>query len=229
MLRAIHELKGAKLIGPVESYTAKKAKNSKASNLVVGSYVRSKELLADAAILMLFLYWPIWKTHCEYTIQAAQAGKTCVVEKPSLPPLVPNCEANAKWLFKCGVQCMPVQISIYEQELNVPTSMIVDGKTWGYCTVLLWWLIFPSCRWNHVHDIQGYFRTNIDSSQLYAVVSCRETGKWLVALKTRWDDSIAPTGKRWPLANIQMPNGSVSHIAQVCERWPFWWSLGPVL
>lgn len=201
---AINDLTGAKLIG-LWNRTPEKAK-AKAEQFGCKTYDSVEELLADAEIDAVFILTNM-ETHCEYTIQAAQAGKHVLVEKPAASNCTELKEMQAA-IQKAGVKCMPVHNYIYEPGIERAKSMIEDGKLGDIVQFYMMYNI------HHTDEIRARYPgviRQILTHHSYTMLYLAGEPKTVSCFKNTVDDRIAPQ-ENVAMANIQMQNGTLSHL-----------------
>lgn len=202
---AISALKDAKLIG-LWNRTPEKAK-SKAEQFGCRTYGSVKELLADAEIDAVFVLTNM-ETHCEYTIQAAQAGKHVLVEKPAASNTA-QLEQMQSVIENAGVQCMPVHNYIYEPGIERAKSMIVDGKLGDIVQFYMMYNI------HHADEIRARYPgviRQILTHHSYTMLYLAGEPKMVSCFKNTVDDKMAPQ-ENVAMANILMQNGTLSHLS----------------
>src|SRR5680860_1437536 len=112
---AINGLAGAELIG-LWNRTAEKGQ-AKAKKFGCKTYASVDELLKDPKIDAVFVLTNM-ETHCEYTRQAAEAGKHILVEKPAASTII-ELEQMQEAIDKAGVKCLSL-IHISEPTRRTP-------------------------------------------------------------------------------------------------------------
>ena len=117
---AINELADAELVG-LWNRTAEKG-ITKAEQYGCKFFSTVEELLADPNVDAVFVLTNM-ETHCHYTVQAAQAGKHVLVEKPAASNLEELAQMQDA-VDKAGVKCMPVHNYIYEPGIERAKAMI---------------------------------------------------------------------------------------------------------
>ncbi|GAB5474889.1 MAG: hypothetical protein Mars2KO_29880 [Maribacter sp.] len=201
---AINELQGAELIGLWNRTHGKGA--SKA--LVYGCKVYNsvEELLNDPKIDAVFVLTNM-ETHCEYTIQAAKAGKHVLVEKPAASNIDELERMNAA-IQKAGVQCMPVHNYIYEPAIERARAMIENGKLGVITQFYMMYNI------HHADEIRARYPgviRQILTHHSYTMLYLAGVPKTVSCLMNTVDDTLAPQ-ENVAMANIQMENGTLSHL-----------------
>ncbi|TLP71932.1 Gfo/Idh/MocA family protein [Maribacter sp. ACAM166] len=201
---AISDLAGAKLIG-LWNRTPEKAK-AKAEQFGCKTYVSVKELLADASIDAVFVLTNM-QTHCDYTIQAAQAGKHVLVEKPAASNST-ELEQMQRAIQKAGVKCMPVHNYVYEPGIERAKSMIEAGKLGDIVQFYMMYNI------HHADEIRARYPgviRQILTHHSYTMLYLAGEPKTVSCFVNTVDKTIAPQ-ENVAMANIQMKNGTLSHL-----------------
>ncbi|MGB5554262.1 MAG: Gfo/Idh/MocA family oxidoreductase [Flavobacteriaceae bacterium] len=202
---AVIQMKGAELIG-LWNRTPKKAK-AKAQQFGCRSYNSVQELLADPKIDAVFILTNM-ETHCEYTVMAAEAGKHILVEKPAASN-IDELERMQQAISKAGVKCMPVHNYIYEEGIIRAKAMIESGKLG---TVTQFYMMYNI---EHAHDIRARYPgviRQILTHHSYTMLYLAGKPKTISCMKYTSDASVAPQ-ENVAMANIQMQNGSLSHLS----------------
>ena len=144
---AVNELQGAELVG-LWNRTLEKGK-VKAEKFGCKTYDSVEDLLSDPKIDAVFVLTNM-ETHCEYTVQAAKAGKDILVEKPAASSIA-ELEKMQKVIDQTGVKCMPVHNYIYEEGIKRAKSMIENGKLG---TITQFYMMYNI---EHAHDIRARY------------------------------------------------------------------------
>ncbi|MGB6152737.1 MAG: Gfo/Idh/MocA family oxidoreductase [Pricia sp.] len=201
---AINGLAGAELVG-LWNRTFEKGK-AKAEKFGCKTYPTVEELLKDPKIDAVFVLTNM-ETHCAYTVQAAEAGKHVLVEKPAASS-VAELHQMQKAVDKAGVKCMPVHNYIYEPGIERAKAMIDNGKLG---TVTQFYMMYNI---HHAHDFRvrypGVIR-QILTHHSYTMLYLAGHPKTISCFKYTSDTSLAPQ-ENVAMANLQMQNGSLSHL-----------------
>lgn len=201
---AVNNLPGAELIG-LWNRSHDKAK-TKASTFDCKSYESVEALLSDPKIDAVFVLTNM-ETHCEYTIQAAEAGKHILVEKPAASSIA-ELEKMQKAIDKAGVKCMPVHNYIYEPGIMRAKQMIESGKLGVVTQFYMMYNI------HHVDEIRARYPgviRQILTHHSYTMLYLAGRPKTISCFKNTVDDTLAPQ-ENVAMANIQMQNGTLSHL-----------------
>jgi len=201
---AIQNLDGAELVG-LWNRTPKKGR-IKAEKYHCKSYESVESLLDDSLIDAVFILTNM-ETHCEYTIMAAKAGKHILVEKPAasnIDELIVMRDA----IKKASVKCMPVHNYIYEDGIKRTQDMIQSGKLG---TITQFYMMYNI---HHADEIRARYPgviSQILTHHSYTMLYLAGQPKTVSCFKHTSDTSIAPQ-ENLAMANIQMQNGSLSHL-----------------
>ncbi|MEM9141636.1 MAG: Gfo/Idh/MocA family oxidoreductase [Bacteroidota bacterium] len=201
---AIHTLEGAQLIG-LWNRTSEKAK-AKAQKFGCAVYESVEALLDDPKIHAVFVLTNM-ETHCAYTIQAAKAGKHVLVEKPAASSIA-ELEQMQKAVTENAVKCMPVHNYIYETGIQRAKSMIESGKLGQVTQFYMMYNI------HHAHEIRARYPgviRQILTHHCYTMLYLAGKPKTISCLTYTSDATLAPQ-ENVAMANIQMENGSLSHL-----------------
>ncbi len=201
---AIHELNGAELVG-LWNRTIEKAK-LKAEKFKCKIYATVEELLNDSTIDAVFILTNM-ETHCEYTVRAAKAGKHVLVEKPAASSIV-ELESMQDAIKNARVKCMPVHNYIYEDGIKRAQSMIQSGKLGKITQFYMMYNI------HHADEIRARYPgviRQILTHHSYTMLYLAGQPKTISCFKHTVDSSLAPQ-ENVAMANIQMQNGSLSHL-----------------
>ena len=201
---AINALTGAELVG-LWNRTPEKG-DVKAKKFKCKTYPSIEKLLEDPKIDAVFVLTNM-ETHCEYTIQAAKAGKHILVEKPAASS-IEELERMQVAIDQAGVQCMPVHNYIYESGIERAKAMIENGKLG---TVTQFYMMYNI---NHAHEIRARYPgviRQILTHHSYTMLYLAGEPKVVSCLKYTSDPTLAPQ-ENVAMANLQMQNGSLSHI-----------------
>lgn len=201
---AINELAGAELIG-LWNRTREKAA-SKALAYGCHVYDSVEELLSDPKIDAVFVLTNM-ETHCEYTIQAAQAGKHVLVEKPAASSIDELKRMKAA-IEKAAVKCMPVHNYIYEPSIERAKSMIQSGKLGAITQFYMMYNI------HHADEIRARYPgviRQILTHHSYTMLYLAGVPKMVSCMMHTVDDTLAPQ-ENVAMATIQMQNGTLSHL-----------------
>ncbi len=201
---AINGLPGAELVG-LWNRTFEKGK-TKALKYGCKTYATEDELFNDKELDAVFILTNM-ETHCEYTIRAAMAGKHVLVEKPAAAS-INELERMHKAVAKAGVACMPVHNYIYEPGIQRAKEMIQTGKL-GLVTQF--YMLYNI---HHAHEIRARYPgviRQILTHHSYTMLYLAGLPKTISCLKYTSDPTLAPQ-ENVAMANIQMQNGSLSHL-----------------
>lgn len=201
---AINSMPGAELIG-LWNRTSEKGK-VKAELFGCKTYDSVESLLADTNIDAVFILTNM-ETHCDYTIQAAEAGKHVLVEKPAASSIAELEQMNAS-IQKAGVKCMPVHNYIYEPGIERAKQMIEGGKLGDVTQFYMMYNI------HHADDIRARYPgviRQILTHHSYTMLYLAGSPKTISCLKNTVDDTLAPQ-ENVAMANIKMQNGALSHL-----------------
>ncbi len=201
---AINGLSGAELIG-LWNRTPEKAK-AKASAFGCKPYGSVEALLSDPKIDAVFVLTNM-ETHCEYTVQAAEAGKHILVEKPAASNIV-ELEKMQKAIQAAGVKCMPVHNYIYEPGIMRAKQMIENGKLGDVVQFYMMYNI------HHADEIRARYPgviRQILTHHSYTMLYLAGEPEKVSCFMNTVDDTIAPQ-ENVAMANIQMKNGTLSHL-----------------
>ncbi|MCW5516873.1 Gfo/Idh/MocA family protein [Muriicola sp. Z0-33] len=201
---AINNLDGAELIG-LWNRTKEKA-NIKAAQFGCKVFDSVDELLNDKNIHAVFVLTNM-ETHCEYTIQAARAGKHVLVEKPAASNITELSQMQEA-VHLAGVKCMPVHNYIYEPGIFRAKSMIESGKLGEITQFYMMYNI------HHAHEIRARYPgviRQILTHHSYTMLYLAGQPKTISCFKNTIGAEIAPQ-ENVAMANIQMENGSLSHL-----------------
>lgn len=202
---AINGLQGAELAG-LWNRTPEKGK-IKAKQYNCNVYSSVEDLLNDQKIDAVFILTNM-ETHCEYTIKAARAGKDILVEKPAASS-IQELEKMQKAVSEAGVKCMPVHNYIYESGILRTKSMIENGSLGDITEFYMMYNI------HHADDIRvrypGVIR-QILTHHCYTMLYLAGKPKTISCMKHTVDSTLAPQ-ENVAMANIQMENGTLSHLS----------------
>lgn len=201
---AINNLVGAELIG-LWNRTPEKGK-AKAEQFGCKTYDSVETLLADSSIDAVFVLTNM-ETHCEYTVQAAEAGKHVLVEKPAASSIA-ELEQMQAAIQKAAVKCMPVHNYIYEPGIERTKAMIETGKLGDITQFYMMYNI------HHADEIRARYPgviRQILTHHSYTMLYLAGEPKTVSCLMNTVDDTIAPQ-ENVAMANIQMQNGTLSHL-----------------
>jgi len=201
---AIANLDGAELIG-LWNRTFEKGK-IKADRFGCKTYKSIDDLFADPLIDAVFILTNM-ETHCEYTIRAAEAGKHILVEKPAASSIDELLQMQ-KAVEKAGVKCMPVHNYIYEDSIKRAQAMIQSGKLGKVTQFYMMYNI------HHADEIRARYPgviRQILTHHSYTMLYLAGQPKTVSCFKHTVDTTIAPQ-ENLAMANIQMQNGSLSHL-----------------
>lgn len=201
---AINSLSGARLVG-LWNRTAEKGE-VKAKKFGCKTYPTIDDLLNDAEIDAVFILTNM-ETHCEYTIRAAEAGKHILVEKPAASNIA-ELEKMQKAIDKAQVTCMPVHNYIYEPGIKRAKAMIDSGKLGDIVQFYMMYNI------HHADDIRARYPgviSQILTHHSYTMLYLAGQPKTISCLKHTVDPTLAPQ-ENVAMANIQMQNGTLSHL-----------------
>ena len=201
---AVNNLPGAELIG-LWNRSHDKAR-TKASTFGCKSYDSVEALLSDPKINAVFVLTNM-ETHCEYTLQAAEAGKHILVEKPAASSIA-ELEKMQKAIDQAGVKCMPVHNYIYEPGVMRAKQMIDSGNLGDVTQFYMMYNI------HHADVVRARYPgviRQILTHHSYTMLYLAGSPKTISCFKNTVDDSLAPQ-ENVALANIQMQNGTLSHL-----------------
>jgi len=201
---AISAMPNAELVG-LWNRTPQKGK-VKAEKFGCKTYDSVKELLDDSSIDAVFILTNM-ETHCEYTVQAAEAGKHVLVEKPAASS-IPELKQMLTAVQKAGVKCMPVHNYIYEPGIERAKAMIENGKLGNITQFYMMYNI------HHADEIRARYPgviRQILTHHSYTMLYLAGEPKTVSCLMNTVDDTIAPQ-ENVAMANIQMQNGTLSHL-----------------
>jgi len=201
---AINDLLGAELIG-LWNRTPEKGK-AKAEQFGCKTYDSVNALLADPKIDAVFILTNM-ETHCEYTIQAAKAGKHVLVEKPAASSIA-ELEQMQTAISKAGVKCMPVHNYIYEPGIMRAKQMIETKKLGDVTQFYMMYNI------HHADEIRARYPgviRQILTHHSYTMLYLAGEPRTVSCLMNTVDDTIAPQ-ENVAMANVQMQNGTLSHL-----------------
>ena len=201
---AVNELASCDLIG-LWNRTAEKGME-KAEQFGCKFFSTVEELLADPQVDAVFVLTNM-ETHCQYTVQAAEAGKHVLVEKPAASTLEELTQMRDA-VAKAGVKCMPVHNYIYEPGIERAKSMIDSGKLGVVTQFYMMYNI------HHADEIRARYPgvvRQILTHHSYTMLFLAGQPKQVSCFVNTVDDSIAPQ-ENVAMANIQMQNGTLSHL-----------------
>ncbi|MFY0654852.1 MAG: Gfo/Idh/MocA family oxidoreductase [Cyclobacteriaceae bacterium] len=201
---AVNNLFGAELVG-LWNRTPENGK-IKAEKYGCKTYDSVEELLSDPDIDAVFILTNM-ETHCEYTIQAAKAGKHILVEKPAASN-IEELRRMTEAVEKAGVKCMPVHNYIYETSIKRAQAMIQSGKLGDITQFYMMYNI------HHADDIRARYPgviRQILTHHSYTMLYLAGRPKTISCLKHTVDDTLAPQ-ENVAMANMQMQNGTLSHL-----------------
>ena len=201
---AINGLEGAELLG-IWNRTSEKAV-LKAQKYGCKTYASEADLFNDPNIDAVFILTNM-ETHCDYTIRAAKAGKHVLVEKPAASSIA-ELEQMQKAVNDAGVKCMPVHNYIYEAGIHRAKTMIETGKLGDITQFYMMYNI------HHAHDIRARYPgviRQILTHHSYTMLYLAGLPKTISCMKHTSDATLAPQ-ENVAMANIQMQNGSLSHL-----------------
>ncbi|MCK0157015.1 Gfo/Idh/MocA family oxidoreductase [Cellulophaga sp. F20128] len=201
---AIVNMKGAQLVG-LWNRTFAKGK-IKADKFGCKTYATIDDLFNDPIVDAVFILTNM-ETHCEYTIRAAEAGKHILVEKPAASSIAELLQMQ-KAVAKAGVKCMPVHNYIYEDSINRAQAMIQSGKLGKVTQFYMMYNI------HHADEIRARYPgviRQILTHHSYTMLYLAGQPKTVSCFKHTVDATLAPQ-ENVAMANIQMQNGSLSHL-----------------
>ncbi|MGB7393403.1 MAG: Gfo/Idh/MocA family oxidoreductase [Pricia sp.] len=201
---AVIGLPGAELIG-LWNRTPEKGE-AKAKEFGCKTYPSVEKLLQDQKIDAVFVLTNM-ETHCEYTIQAAEAGKHVLVEKPTASSTA-ELEKMQQAIDQVGVHCMPVHNYIYEPGIERAKSMIENGSLGQVTQFYMMYNI------RHAHEVRARYPGVIQqilTHHSYTMLYLAGAPQKVSCLKYTSDPTLAPQ-ENVAMANIQMKNGSLSHL-----------------
>ena len=201
---AINELASCELIG-LWNRTADKG-TAKAKQFGCKFFPTVEELLADPQVDAVFVLTNM-ETHCQYTVQAAEAGKHVLVEKPAASTLDELTQMRDA-VAKAGIKCMPVHNYIYEPGIERAKSMIESGKLGVVTQFYMMYNI------HHADEIRARYPgvvRQILTHHSYTMLYLAGQPKKVSCFVNTVDDAIAPQ-ENVAMANIQMQNGTLSHL-----------------
>ncbi len=201
---AINSMPNAELIGLWNRTPEKGA--TKAKRYGCDVYDSVDDLLKDPKVDAVFVLTNM-ETHCEYTVRAAEAGKHILVEKPAASS-IPELEKMNAAVQKAGVKCMPVHNYIYEPGIERAKKMIDKGKLGD---IVQFYMLYNI---HHADEIRARFPgviRQILTHHSYTMLYLTGEPKTVSCLMNTVDDTIAPQ-ENVAMANIQMKNGTLSHL-----------------
>ena len=201
---AINELADAELVG-LWNRTAEKG-ITKAEQYGCKFFSTVEELLADPNVDAVFVLTNM-ETHCHYTVQAAQAGKHVLVEKPAASNLEELAQMQDA-VDKAGVKCMPVHNYIYEPGIERAKAMIDSGKLGVITQFYMMYNI------HHADEIRARYPgviRQILTHHSYTMLYLAGQPKTVSCFQHTVDTTIAPQ-ENVAMANIQMQSGTLSHL-----------------
>lgn len=201
---AIANMQGAELVG-LWNRTFEKGK-IKADKFGCKTYMTIDDLFNDPIVDAVFILTNM-ETHCEYTIRAAEAGKHILVEKPAASSIDELLQMQ-KAVEKAGVKCMPVHNYIYEDSIKRTQSMIQSGKLGKVTQFYMMYNI------HHADEIRARYPgviRQILTHHSYTMLYLAGQPKTVSCFKHTVDPTIAQQ-ENVAMANIQMQNGSLSHL-----------------
>ena len=201
---AINELADANLVG-LWNRTADKG-IAKAEQFGCKFYATVEELLSDPQVEAVFVLTNM-ETHCQYTVQAAEAGKHVLVEKPAASSIAELTQMNDA-VAKAGVKCMPVHNYIYEPGIERAKAMIDSGKLGVITQFYMMYNI------HHADEIRARYPgviRQILTHHSYTMLYLAGQPKRVSCFAHTVDASLAPQ-ENVAMANIQMQNGTLSHL-----------------
>ena len=202
---AINSLAGAKLIGLWNRTFEKGA--IKAKKFGCKTYSTVNEMLQDKEIDAVFILTNV-ETHCEYTLQAAKAGKHILVEKPA-GSNIEELEQMKQAVHKANVKCMPVHNYIYEAGIKRAKTMIENGILGDITQFYMMYNI------HHADEVRARYPGVIHqilTHHSYTMLYLAGEPKIISCLKHTVDTTLAPQ-ENVAMANIQMQNGTLSHLS----------------
>ena len=202
---AINSLSGENLIGLWNRTVEKGA--VKAKKFGCKTFSSINELLQDVEIDAVFILTNV-ETHCEYTLLAAKAGKHILVEKPA-GSNIEELERMKHAVNKANVKCMPVHNYIYEAGIKRAKTMIESGKLGNITQFYMMYNI------HHADDIRARYPGVIHqilTHHSYTMLYLAGQPKTISCLKYTVDPTLAPQ-ENVAMANIQMQNGTLSHLS----------------
>ena len=203
--KAIQNLAGAELIG-LWNRTASKAQ-IKAEQFACKVYGTVDELLNDDQIHAVFILTNM-ETHCEYTIQAAKAGKHILVEKPAASNIAELNQMQAA-IDQYGVKCMPVHNYIYESGIYRTKNLIESGALGELSQFYMMYNI------HHANDIRVRYPGVIKQMfphHAYTMLFLAGKPTSISCMKTTIDPGEAPQ-ENLAMCMMKMENGSLSHLS----------------
>lgn len=201
---AVNELDDADLIG-LWNRTPEKGM-AKAKQFGCRFFPTVNGLLADADVDAVFVLTNM-ETHCQYTVQAAEAGKHVLVEKPAASTIEELSQMNAA-VTKAGVKCMPVHNYIYEPGIERAKAMIDSGKLGAVTQFYMMYNI------HHADDIRARYPgviRQILTHHSYTMLYLAGQPKTVSCMAHTVDATLAPQ-ENVAMANIQMQSGALSHL-----------------
>lgn len=202
---AINSLPGAKLVG-LWNRTFEKGE-AKARKFGCKTYSAVQDLLEDKEIDAVFILTNV-ETHCEYTLQAAKAGKHILVEKPA-GSNIEELERMKQAVQKANAKCMPVHNYIYEAGIKRAKAMIESGKLGDITQFYMMYNI------HHADEVRARYPGVIHqilTHHSYTMLYLAGEPKTISCLKNTIDPTLAPQ-ENVAMANIQMQNGTLSHLS----------------
>lgn len=201
---AINQMHGAELIG-LWNRTATTGV-AKAEKFGCTTFASVEELLEDSRIDAVFILTNM-ETHCKYTIQAAEAGKHILVEKPAASS-IEELKRMQNAIHSAGIKCMPVHNYIYEDGIKRAKDMIESGKLGDVTQFYMMYNI------HHSDEIRARYPgviRQILTHNSYTMLYLAGQPKTVSCLKHTVDTTLAPQ-ENVAMATVQMENGSLSHL-----------------
>lgn len=202
---AVKEIPGVELLGLWNRTEARGLQKSKQYGCKL--YNSHTELLADPELDAVFVLTNL-ETHKDFAIQAAQAGKHVLIEKP-VAASISELEEIRRAVQAAGVIGMPVHNYIYEPSLERTKSLIDSGKL-GQIVALyvLYNIHHPEVVCARYPGVIRQIITHHSYIQLYLV------GKpvSLMAMKTTINDGSVRQ-ENLAMVNLKLESGALAHLS----------------
>jgi len=202
--QAVINLPGAELKG-LWSWKPEQGK-VKAAQYGCQIYESKDALFNDPEIDAVFILTNM-ETHCELTVQAAEAGKHVLVEKPAASN-IEELKKMQQAVGKAGVQCMPVHNYIYETGIERTHSMIHSGKLGDITQFYMLYNI------HHADEIRARYPgviRQIMTHHAYTMLYLAGQPQSISCFKHTVNSTIAPQ-ENVAMALMKMTSGALSHL-----------------
>jgi len=201
---AIRETPNAELAG-IWNRTRSRAEE-KASGFGCKVYDTAEEVLGDPSVDAVFVLTNM-ETHKAYAVKTLNAGKHCLVEKPTAST-VGEIEEIIEARDAAGKQCAPVHNYIYEPSVWRAKELLESGKLGKLCSFYMMYNI------HHPEEVcaryPGVIR-QILTHHAYTMIYLAGAPKTVSCLKASINDGSVEQ-ENIAMANIQMESGALSHI-----------------